>query len=83
MNELLLSGRVIIPKYYINKGLDIKFDNNPFDIFSNMTFNEYKFVINNINSRIKPARKNYIDFSLMAISPLVFPLIPSSYTSLL
>jgi hypothetical protein len=64
------AARVVIPHYFVNGGFDLKFEKDPalVDLQGIMPKKQYKRMVYDINSAIKPARATKVDFGLLSLT---------------
>jgi len=69
---------IICPIRTINGGLDIKFDNDPFNITLHgiMSPDDYTNAMNIINNELLQCRSTNVDVALLMMGPILVPLIP-------
>jgi hypothetical protein len=66
-----------VPSRYVNGGLDIKFEEDPFNVplHGIMTAGDYEASIRDLNERLVECRASKVDFALIGMSPLLLPLV--------
>lgn len=69
---------IICEARYINGGMDIKFEADPFNttLHGILGADEYSAAMDDLNDRMRQCRSSYVDKSLLIAGPLLFPLIP-------
>lgn len=79
-NKVSRSGNEIIicPIRTINGGLDIKFDNDPYNVtlYGILSPDDYTNAMNIINNELLQCRSSNVDAALLMMGPLLIPLIP-------
>ena len=73
-----LVTRIEVEQRFINFGQDLKFEDDPFNVTLHglMKSEEYRIAITKINDELKECRATSLDHTLLAMGPLMLPLIP-------
>ena len=67
-----------IPQRSVNMGMDIKFEDDPYNVKLNgiMTADEFIAVVKDINAALLECRATTLDHTLLMMGPTMLPLIP-------